>query len=387
MTRWPTAALGDLCEINVGRTPSRSRPEYWGPSTPWLSIADMNQGLEIVSTKETITDLAVAEATAKPVQPGTVLFSFKLSIGKVGIAQRPMYTNEAIAALPVKPGVPLLPEYLIRALQASDFSGGANRAAMGATLNKEKLQQIPIPIRPLTEQRRLAATLDQADLLCTMQRQAVAHLDHLAKSLFDEALSVPDGLETVALTNLVAPDDKICYGVLQPGPHIETGIPMIRVSDIRYGRVVANGLKLISPEIEKRYSRSRIRGNEVLLSCVGSIGAVATVDVGDIGRNIARAVARIPITNSVDREYVAAYLKTPVAQRYFQAELRTVAQPTLNVKQIGETRVPWPMCSVREALVQRLHRVQDVVDTRRCSAAETQALFHSLQSRAFSGQL
>jgi len=184
MMAWPLVALADLCEINVGRTPSRARSDYWGVGEPWLSIADMNQGRDICATKETVTPLAVREAVAKQAEPGTVLLSFKLSIGKVGIARRTMFTNEAIAALPVMTGVPLEPEYLARALEAQDLAGNSNRAAMGATLNKAKLQLITIPLPPVGVQRRIAAILERADTLRAKRREALTHLDDLIQSIF-----------------------------------------------------------------------------------------------------------------------------------------------------------------------------------------------------------
>src|SRR5690349_1826631 len=100
MTRWDTAFLGDLCDIRIGRTPSRARRDYWEGNKPWLSISDMNQGRDLQSTRECISDSASA-AMPFQVEVGTVVLSFKLSIGKVGIVQTPMYTNEAIAALPI----------------------------------------------------------------------------------------------------------------------------------------------------------------------------------------------------------------------------------------------------------------------------------------------
>ena len=56
MNQWSSVPLGELCDVVIGRTPSRARSDYWGPGHPWLSIADMNQGSEIWTTKESITD-------------------------------------------------------------------------------------------------------------------------------------------------------------------------------------------------------------------------------------------------------------------------------------------------------------------------------------------
>jgi hypothetical protein len=185
------ASLAEHCEIVVGRTPSRDEPSYWGRGASWLSITDMNQGGIIRRTKEQIT--AVAAASGKLIEEETVLLSFKLSIGKVAIAGIPLYTNEAIAALPIKDPGRLEPTYLAQALKAMDLSTGANRAAMGATLNKEKLCQLEIPLPPLVEQRRVATILDRADQLRDMRRKATARVSETARSIFLDMFSSFNG--------------------------------------------------------------------------------------------------------------------------------------------------------------------------------------------------
>ena len=134
---WPLVKLSDVCEINIGKTPARANSKYWGKGNPWLSIRDMNQGGNLYKTKEEITDLGVKESNIKLVSKGTVLFSFKLSIGKIGITQRPMYTNEAIAALPIKNKKILCEGYLVYALSKIEAGKTTDRAVMGATLNKK----------------------------------------------------------------------------------------------------------------------------------------------------------------------------------------------------------------------------------------------------------
>ncbi|PBS13835.1 hypothetical protein CMZ82_03405 [Lysobacteraceae bacterium NML93-0792] len=188
---WPFALLGDLCEIQIGKTPSRSESAYWrGGTLAWLSIADMNQGRRLKHTKECVTEAGARAAGLKLVRPGTILLSYKLSIGKVGVAQIPMYTNEAIAAL-----VDLRPDvnagYLFWVLQFVDLLQDADRAAMGATLNKAKLKKLRVPLPPLREQCRIAAVLDKADALRAKRREATARLDQLLQSVFIEMFGEP----------------------------------------------------------------------------------------------------------------------------------------------------------------------------------------------------
>jgi type I restriction enzyme, S subunit len=189
---WPTAALGNLCQINIGRTPSRSVSAFWeGGDRPWLSISDMGRSKEIRTTKEGITQTAVDACNMRLVKPGTVLFSFKLSIGKVGIASVPLFTNEAIASLPILDPCVLCEEFLIHALDTVSQKLVGDRAAMGMTLNKTSLAEIRIPLPPLEEQRRIAVILDKAQGIKAKVSQRFGLLQALARSLFVRRFGLP----------------------------------------------------------------------------------------------------------------------------------------------------------------------------------------------------
>ncbi|MGY1452142.1 restriction endonuclease subunit S [Streptomyces sp. SS8] len=391
MSRWPEAALGDLCEITIGKTPPRAERKYWGEGTPWLSIADMNQGRDLRVTKEQVTDLAANGPAGRLVQSGTLLLSFKLSVGKVGFSRVPMYTNEAIAALPIKDRSRTHPEFMYWALKCADLLRGADDAAMGKNLNKKKLAEFAVPLPSLAEQRRIAAVLDQVDTLRAKRREAIALLDDLTQSIFLDMFGDPSvntrGFEVREIETLVAEGDRINYGVVQPGRHVEDGVPLIRSGDLRRLGVDRSSLMRISPNIESRYSRSRIKGNEILIGCVGAIGEVAIVSADDVGSNIARAVARIPVTDDADREYLAAYLRMDFAQHYFTRELRTVAQPTLNIKQIKSAPVVFPPSHLRSKFAESVRSVMQQRAAHVTHLATLDELFVSLQRRAFSGTL
>ena len=134
--------LNELCEINIGKTPSRNKSEYWGEGSSWLSISDLKDKF-ITKTKEEITSMAISACNMKIVPKDTVVMSFKLSIGKTAILKEDMYTNEAIANFPIKNNS-LIPEYLYYAIKTLNFDN-TDRAVMGATLNKAKLNELRIP--------------------------------------------------------------------------------------------------------------------------------------------------------------------------------------------------------------------------------------------------
>lgn len=253
------------------------------------------------------------------------------------------------------------------------------------------LKRAEVLLPPVPDQRRIAAILDQAEALRAKRRAALGLLDGLAQAVFLEMFGDPElnpkAWPRTALATLVREGDRINYGVVQPGDHLDEGIPLVRVGDLADGRVNSSGLKRIAPAIEADYKRSRLHGDEILVSCVGSIGVVALADDSVKGFNIARAVARIPLAESTNRLFLAAYLNTDFAQHYFTSELRTVAQPTLNIKQLCETMVFLPPLPLQKTFAARIAAIETLKSTHRAHLTQLDALFASLQHRAFRGEL
>ena len=260
-----------------------------------------------------------------------------------------------------------------------------------SNLNIDRCLKLEIPLPSLPEQRRIAEVLDRAEALRAKRRAALAQLDSLTQSIFLDMFGDPTAnrkrFASAQLGTLVRKGDTINYGVVQPGEDFDGGIPLVRVGDLQDGRVDHSVLKRISPSIEAAYRRSRLRGDEILVSCVGSVGLVVLADESVSGFNIARAVARIPLSEAIERAFVAAYLKTDFVQRYFTNELRTVSQPTLNIKQLSETVVRLPPIELQQTFTHRITAIETLKTTHRVALAELDALFTTLQHRAFRGEL
>ena len=182
--------LGEVCEIRIGKTPNRSQTLYWGGDYPWLSISDM-KGKILCTTKEKITQEAVEKEKMQIVSKGTVVMSFKLSIGKVGILAENMYTNEAIANFVVKNNKMLFNEYLYYALQGMNFDSLTDRAVMGKTLNKAKLNNLSIVYNEPFMQQQIILRLDGVNKLIESRKQQLSELSKLVKSRFNEMFGDP----------------------------------------------------------------------------------------------------------------------------------------------------------------------------------------------------
>jgi Restriction endonuclease S subunits len=308
----------------------------------------------------------------------------------MGIAGVPLATNQQInAAVFNGRVVPKYGFYYLKA-QAENITAQANNAVV-SIISKSRFSDVSFPLPPLVEQRRIAAILDKADAIRRKHEQALALADDFLRStflhMFGDPSSNSNNWEIVPLSELVRKGDRINYGVVQPGTNILDGIPIVRVGDFRNGRIDASSLKKIDPNIERDYRRSRLVGDEILLSCVGSIGLVALADESLRGMNIVRAVARIPLKESVVREYVAFYFETNVAQQRFRRETRTVSQPTLNISLIAETAIPLPPLTLQ----QEFKHIVDLAGRTKAELEETKSssdqLFASLAQRAFRGEL
>ncbi len=162
MVNWQIKQLNDLCEILIGGTPSRGVVEYWKNGVlPWVSIADMSRaGKVITETKERITEKGVKESNVKLIPEGSLLFSFKLSIGKLTFAGCDLYTNEAIAGLVIKNENELDKKFLFHYMSQMSFDD-ATTAVKGKTLNKQKIENLEIPLPPLATQQKIVARLDE----------------------------------------------------------------------------------------------------------------------------------------------------------------------------------------------------------------------------------
>ena len=167
--------MGDLCDIIIGHTPKRNRREFWGGDHPWATIADI-KGDEVTETKEKISDAGAADCKDRLLPKGTLLFSFKLSIGKTAFAGCDLYTNEAIAGLIPKSTKSVDKRFLKYALSAVELDSGAVQAVKGKTLNLTSMSLLAIPLPPLPEQQRIVARLERQMALVEKARLAAEEM-------------------------------------------------------------------------------------------------------------------------------------------------------------------------------------------------------------------
>ncbi len=214
-------------------------------------------------------------------------------------------------------------------------------------ISKKYIENLDIPVLPIETQNKIVAILDKASALVSKREETIKHLDNLLCATFlkqfGHLINNPSAETIEELQNNIAAGDKINYGVVQPGDDFPGGIPIIRVGDFEDSYINPLSLKTIDPEIHKKHKNSILNGGEVLIACVGAtIGKVALVEDSFKGYNIVRATARINCGPKIINTYLLNLLLSDYYQHQLKILSRTVAQPTLNIKQIEELKIPIP---------------------------------------------
>lgn len=149
---WEWSTLGSATIFKAGKTPERGEAAYWRDGAhSWLTIADLVDSGEVYESREKITDKAKRETfNSEPLPPGTLVMSFKLTIGKISTLAIPAFTNEAIIS--IEPASRLRKDFLKLVLPVIARSGEFKGALKGDTLNRTSLSKLPIPLPSLRQQ-------------------------------------------------------------------------------------------------------------------------------------------------------------------------------------------------------------------------------------------
>jgi len=388
--KYPIKKLSEICDITIGRTPARKNHEYWGKGNKWAAISDLTSKL-ICKTKEEITDYAVAQSRCRKVPKGTLLFSFKLTIGKMAFAGCDLYTNEAIAALHIKHQEELYSEYLFYALQVARLLG-SNQAVMGKTLNSKSLAQIKIPLPSLDDQIRIAHLLGKVEGLIARRKQHLQQLDELLKSVFLEMFGDPvrneKGWETAQLVELTR--------FITDGKHGDcnndenSGYYFISAKDIHDGIIdYSQARQIVKEEFEEVHRRTDLKPNDLVMVNTGAtIGKMAIVrsDQRTQKTTFQKSVAVIKPNHAILNVF---YLKA-----LFEIRLRELvkvssgsAQQNLLLSQMRKIPVVLPSIDLQNQFATIVEKVEGIKTQYQQSLTELENLYGALSQRAFKGEL
>lgn len=161
---WEWVRFSDIVSFNLGKTPDRKNSQFWNNGQyNWVSIADLKDKETIYQTKEKVSQKAYDEQFSNGLsKTGTLLMSFKLTIGKVSILGCDAFHNEAIVSIyPFINIDDIIKMYLFHTLCLIVNYADSTDAIKGSTLNSTKMKTMLVPLPPIAEQQRIVARIDE----------------------------------------------------------------------------------------------------------------------------------------------------------------------------------------------------------------------------------
>ena len=330
--------LGDVCNIQSGGTPSRSKEAYWREGNiHWVKISDMKDQY-IYDTEECITTLGVQNSSAKIFPKDTILYSIFATIGEVSILKIEAATNQAIAGIQIIDNR-IYANYLYYYLLSMKFKmNNIGRGVAQNNINISILKNIEIHIRSLDEQKRIVMILDKVNQLITKRYKQLEKLDELVKAKFVEMFGDPisncNQLPIVSLGEL---------GQWSSGGTPTRTIPEYFSGDIDwYSAGELNSLYLdsavekITPEaINKSAAKLFARG-----SLLVGMYDTAAFKMGILKRTSASNQACACIEPNERVNIVWLYHTLQLMKDYFLSQRRGVRQKNLNLGMIKSFYIP-----------------------------------------------
>jgi len=243
------------------------------------------------------------------------------------------------------------------------------------------------PVPPIEDQRRIASILDAADALRSKRRQALARLDDLEQSLAERLIAGTPQADLVPLASVV---EGITVGHVGPTSEFfaEGGVPFIRTGNVgKKGDIVREDLRYITPEFHARLRKSCLRAGDLLISRVISEqvrGALVPLDLD--GANCANVIVVRPSAH-VPGRVLLALLHSPWGQRKLLGRRVGSAQSVVNTSVLQAWEVPVLSAGEMEQFDLIAGKLESVRRLGDAELARLDALFESLQHRAFRGEL
>lgn len=288
------------------------------------------------------------------------------------------------------------PGYLRQVLRSDPFHVQFMQtvAGVGGSLLRARPAQvarIAIPLPPLPEQRRIAAILDQADALRAKRREALAQLDSLTQSIFIEMFGDPSTnphqWPVGRIGDLL---ESASYGTSEKSTS-SGQFPVLRMNNLtRTGELDLQDLKYMDLQ-ENLRSRYLVEPGDVLFNRTNSadlVGKTAMVPAGSPPLAFAGYLIRLRVNAVNSPAYLSRFLNTGYAKAMLRSMCKSIiGMANINATEIQAMKIAIPPLTLQQDFASRIQAVESLKATHRTALAESDALFASLQHRAFAGQL
>jgi type I restriction enzyme S subunit len=377
-----------------GGTPSKATAEFWEGSVPWFSPKDMKQP-RLSDSADHVSDSVFSKTSLRRLPPGTVAIVVRGMILAHTVPISILDVSAAInqdlkALLPRRSIDPTFLAAMLRAQHATILAQVSTSAHGTKKLDTRVLEDIHIPFPSLDEQRRIAAILDAADDLRAKRRATIAALDTLTQSIFTDMFGDCAALNAVPLSAVAQVRGGLTVNAKRASLIIRA--PYLRVANVARGSIDLTEIKTIGVTHAEILGLALERDDLLLVEGHGNRD-----EVGRVARWFG------PISGCVHQNHLIRIrlddqLVMPVfAEHYLngpggRAQVASVAKTTsglntVSISQVRAFRVPVPPLPEQRIFAQRATAAAEHLELAQVSMRHQDALFASLQSRAFRGEL
>jgi type I restriction enzyme S subunit len=371
--------LETVCDLVMGQAPDGESYNAEGEGLPLIAGAGDFGEVHPVATKFT-------RAPGKTCKPGDIVLGIRATIGRKVLADGVYCLGRGVAGLRAKPG--LDSRYLWHWL--THVEPALASKARGATfkqVNRDDIAGLIITVLPLPEQRRIAEVLDRAEALRAKRRAALAQLDTLTQSIFldmfGDPTTNPKGWPTKSISDVATVITGNTPSRAVPD-YYGTEIEWIKSDNINtphdYLTLASEGLSALGRAV----ARVAPAGS-ILVTCIaGSPECIGNAAMTDrevaFNQQINAAVPR-----DIDSRflYVQLLVGKPLIQRASTSSMKGMVSKS----RFERIMVMCPPLALQHEFASRVGAVGRLKAAQEDSLAQLDALFASLQHRAFAAEL
>lgn len=338
--------LGDICTIQSGGTPSRSKKDYWDNGTiPWVKISDFS-GKYLDHTSEKITQAGLNGSSAKIFPKGTILYTIFATLGETCILDIDATTNQAIAGLKLNKDSVSLDYLYYYLLSKKEYVNEIGRGVAQNNINIKILREMEITIPHKEEQNKITDVLNKVYTLIALRKEQLLKLDELVTSrfieMFGDPIDNPKGLPVKTLKEL---STLITNGNTPKGGsknYIDKGILFLRSQNVWRNRIELDDVAYIDEATHHSLKKSSLKHKDILITKTGrintensSLGRAALYLGEDDSANINGHVYLVRLDRFAVPEYVVAILTSEAYRKY----IRKVCVGGIDKRQINLDQV------------------------------------------------
>lgn len=347
-----------------------------------------------------ISDEKFAELSAFDVAPGDILMTGAGTIGTLAVVPNtasPGVFNQALLRFRTDKSK-VDQDYFLRVLGrliADPTAKLTHGSALKNLMSVGVLKEIPFPLPPLPEQRRIAAILDKADAIQRKRQEAIRLTEELLRSafleMFGDPVTNPKGWEPKKLGDLLSGPPN--NGIFRKNhEYSDTGLPVVWVAELFKGHSLDTSKSRRLVPTDNDSERYGLRHGDILF-CRSSLKLEGigynNVYLGESGKALFEChVIRVsPNQEQCNSLFLNYLLRTSGMRRRVIARAKTVTMSTLGQEDILVISLPVPPLSLQRQFADLLARVSSDLTRQRRAVATAGTLSESLTQRAFSGRL